>query len=118
MAIATGVTGVHSRQKRNGEKRKDTRQGTPAGDVENPQGLEMPRRYTRAGVHPFDAVKWDRRISRITERDGRVVFEMKDVEVPVSWSQLATDIIAQKYFRKAGVTPDGKGETSVRTASP
>ncbi|HLF06250.1 MAG TPA: adenosylcobalamin-dependent ribonucleoside-diphosphate reductase, partial [Thermoplasmata archaeon] len=114
MAIATGVTGVHSRQKRNGEKRKDTRQGTPAGDVENPQGLEMPRRYTRAGVHPFDAVKWDRRISRITERDGRVVFEMKDVEVPVSWSQLATDIIAQKYFRKAGVTPDGKGETSAK----
>jgi len=71
------------------------------------------RVYTKAGVHPFDAIEWDRRTSKISNPDGSVVFEMKDVEVPKSWSQLATDIVVSKYFRKAGVSGTGH-ETSVR----
>jgi hypothetical protein len=48
------------------------------------------------------------RSSRITNPDGSVVFEMNDAEVPASWSQLATDIMVSKYFRKAGVPQDGR----------
>ncbi|MBT8485574.1 MAG: adenosylcobalamin-dependent ribonucleoside-diphosphate reductase [Phycisphaerales bacterium] len=51
----------------------------------------------------FDTVEWTKRSSRITNADGSVVFEMNDAEVPKSWSQLATDIMVSKYFRKAGV---------------
>src|SRR5690606_33871718 len=50
-------------------------------------------------------VEWAKRASRISNLDGSVVFEMNDAEVPASWSQLATDIMVSKYFRKAGV-PD------------
>ena len=59
----------------------------------------------------FAAIDWTRRTSRITNPDGSVVFEMTDAEVPASWSQLATDIMVSKYFRKAGVPqvgPDGR----------
>ena len=48
-------------------------------------------------------MKWDKRTSRIVHTDGSVVFEMKDAEIPADWSQLATDIVVSKYFRKAGI---------------
>ncbi len=48
-------------------------------------------------------MKWEKRTSRISHTDGSVVFEMKDAEIPADWSQLATDIVVSKYFRKAGV---------------
>ncbi len=51
----------------------------------------------------FDCVPWTKRSSRITNPDGSVIFSMSEVEVPASWSQLATDIVVSKYFRKAGV---------------
>ncbi|MBA2277814.1 MAG: adenosylcobalamin-dependent ribonucleoside-diphosphate reductase [Chloroflexia bacterium] len=66
-------------------------------------GLTIDRRFTRAGADPFAGAVWTRRTSRIANPDGSVVFEMKDAEVPVSWSQVATDIMVSKYFRKAGV---------------
>lgn len=82
------------------------------------QGLHVPRHFTRPEMHPFDEIEWDQRVSRITEPDGTIVFEMTDVEVPKTWSQLATDIIVSKYFRKAGLPADksnGRGmETSAR----
>ncbi len=65
--------------------------------------MRIHRRFTKPGVDVFDAVTWTRRTSRITNADGSVVFEMNDAEVPTSWSQLATDIMVSKYFRKAGV---------------
>ena len=55
----------------------------------------------------FAAIDWTRRTSRISNPDGSVVFEMTDAEVPSSWSQLATDIMVSKYFRKAGVPQRG-----------
>ena len=63
---------------------------------------------------PLDHVVYEKRDAVITERDGAVVFLMKDVEVPASWSQLATDIAASKYFRKAGVGSPTGTETSAR----
>ncbi|NUM79228.1 vitamin B12-dependent ribonucleotide reductase [bacterium] len=77
------------------------------------KGLRMRRYFTTESVHPFDRIEWEKRSSVITEPDGTVVFEMKDLEFPKSWSQLATDIAASKYFRKAGVPGTGH-ETSVR----
>ena len=75
--------------------------------------MHLPRRLTEAGVNPLDQVQFEKRSSVITNPDGSVVFEMDDVEVPKDWSQLATDIVVSKYFRKAGV-PGTDCETSVR----
>ena len=72
------------------------------------QGLKFSRRFTKEGVTPFDLFEYDYRTSVIRNPSGEVVFEMNNVEVPSHWSQIATDILAQKYFRKAGVPqPDG-----------
>jgi ribonucleoside-diphosphate reductase alpha chain len=61
------------------------------------------RRYTTEGQDPFAAIPFVARTSRITNPDGSVVFEMQDLQAPESWSQVAVDILAQKYFRRAGV---------------
>ena len=76
--------------------------------IQIPDGLRFTRRYTREGVNVFDQFEYDYRTSVIRNPNGEIVFEMNNVEVPKQWSQIATDIIAQKYFRKAGVPqPDG-----------
>jgi ribonucleoside-diphosphate reductase alpha chain len=66
-------------------------------------GLRIARLFTRPGQDPYETIAWTRRTSRITNPDGSVVFEMTDAEVPEPWSQVATDIVVSKYFRKAGV---------------
>ena len=66
-------------------------------------GLRITRRFTSAGRDPYDSIEWTHRDSRITNPDGSIVFEMKDAEVPAAWSQVASDIMVSKYFRKAGV---------------
>jgi ribonucleoside-diphosphate reductase alpha chain len=75
--------------------------------------LSISRRFTVDGQNPMDAVEYRKASSKIKDTDGRTVFEMKDVEVPAAWSQLAIDILVSKYFRKAGV-PGTNHETSVR----
>ncbi len=65
--------------------------------------MKISRRFTKEGQDPFASVEWTTRASRISNPDGSVVFEMNDAEVPETWSQLATDIMVSKYFRKAGV---------------
>lgn len=67
------------------------------------KGLQVSRVFTKAGESPFDQIEWTHRTSRITNPDGSIVFEMKDAEIPAAWSQVATDIMVSKYFRKAGV---------------
>lgn len=84
---------------------------------EAPNGLQFDRRFTKEDVAPFDLFEYDYRTSIIRNPNGEVVFEMNNVEVPRQWSQIATDILAQKYFRKAGIPqPDGSlgRETSVK----
>ncbi|MBE9585675.1 vitamin B12-dependent ribonucleotide reductase [Mucilaginibacter sp. JRF] len=72
------------------------------------KGLKFSRYFTTEGTPVFDLFKYEKRSSVIRNPSGDAVFEMNDVEVPSSWSQVATDILAQKYFRKAGVPqPDG-----------
>jgi ribonucleoside-diphosphate reductase alpha chain len=67
------------------------------------QGLAFARHFTSDKVNVYDMFEYDYRTSVIRNPSGEVVFEMTNVEVPKQWSQIATDIIAQKYFRKAGV---------------
>ena len=76
-------------------------------------GLEVDRFFTTKNVDPLDAIKYERRNSRITEPNGDVVFELQNLDVPKSWSQLAMDILASKYCRRAGV-PDTGHETSAK----
>src|SRR5579863_6987452 len=69
-------------------------------------GIGIRRHFTTAGVHPYQQVSWELRDARITNfRDGSVAFEQRDVEVPSFWSQNATNILAQKYFRGQLGTP-------------
>src|ERR671937_159062 len=67
-------------------------------DVQPGVGLSVRRKFTTAGVHPFDAIEWEQRDARIGHGD-KVAFEQRDVEFPRTWSQNATNIVAQKYFR-------------------
>ncbi|HUF15539.1 MAG TPA: vitamin B12-dependent ribonucleotide reductase [Acidimicrobiia bacterium] len=67
------------------------------------KGLRITRRFTEAGTDPYQQFEWSRRDSRIANPDGSVVFEMRDAEIPAQWSQVASDIMVSKYFRKAGV---------------
>ena len=69
--------------------------------------MRINRRFTKAGQNALDGVEYEKRTSRITNPDGSVVFEMNDAEIPRNWSQLATDIMVSKYFRKAGVPQHG-----------
>jgi ribonucleoside-diphosphate reductase alpha chain len=79
------------------------------------RGVRVERRLTSPGSDPLDAVVYERRSSTISNPDGSVVFKMEGAEVPSSWSQLATDILISKYFRKAGLHGNKDvGETSVR----
>ena len=65
--------------------------------------MKINRRFTQPGQDVFSSVNYEKRTSRISNPDGSVVFEMTDAEMPAQWSQLATDIMVSKYFRKAGV---------------
>src|ERR1700759_3020053 len=74
--------------------------------------MKIARRFTQPGQDALASVQYEKRTSRISNPDGSVVFEMNDAEVPSSWSQLATDIMVSKYFRKAGVPQmDVHGQT-------
>ena len=70
--------------------------------------MRIARRFTTAGTDVYGTLEWTTRSSRISNSDGSTVFEMQDAQVPASWSQLATDIVVSKYFRKAGVPQLGK----------
>jgi len=73
--------------------------------------MKIDRRFTRPGESPYADVSFEPRTSRITNPDGSVVFEMVGFQVPVQWSQVAGDILAQKYFRRAGVPlTDAQGQ--------
>ena len=65
--------------------------------------MQISRRFTTAGHDPYENVEFANRTSRIVNPDGSVVFEARDIQMPAKFSQVATDIMAQKYFRKAGV---------------
>jgi len=74
------------------------------------QGLDIRRVFTVVDVSPFDEIDWKRTDAVITDPKGNTIFEQKNVEVPATWSDTATKIVASKYFHGAGETR----ENSVR----
>src|ERR1700731_3110805 len=77
-----------------------------------PSGLSFRRFFTKPGVSPYSEVEWDLRLAQITDAQGNVIFEQKDVEVPKDWSMTATNIVASKYLHGKIGTPER--ETGVR----
>src|SRR6266705_2460120 len=75
-------------------------------------GLSFQRYFTKAGVSPYDEIEWELRLAQITDSQGGVIFEQKDVEVPKDWSMTATNIVASKYLHGTLGTPER--ETGVR----
>ncbi|RAL20944.1 vitamin B12-dependent ribonucleotide reductase [Lujinxingia litoralis] len=86
---------------------KKVREFKPSG-----KGLSFKRVFTTEGVHPYDEVEWEQRTASIGSETGKLVFEQRDVEVPTSWSQMATNVVVSKYFR--GQLGSKERETSIR----
>ncbi|HYC57812.1 MAG TPA: hypothetical protein VEL28_22995, partial [Candidatus Binatia bacterium] len=63
------------------------------------RGLGFARRLSKAGVDPYSTVEWELRDAVIQGEGGKIVFEQRGVEFPAKWSQLATNVVASKYFR-------------------
>src|ERR1700724_283772 len=78
----------------------------PAVPRKKAPGLSFRRCFTRPGVSPYDEVEWERRLAQITDAQGNVIFEQRDVEVPKDWSMTATNIVASKYLHGTLGTPE------------
>ncbi|MDD5011118.1 MAG: hypothetical protein PHQ00_03235, partial [Phycisphaerae bacterium] len=77
-----------------------------------PKGLKINQFFSTPAVHPFDQLEWEIRQAKISGDGGEVIFEQNDVEVPASWSQLATKVVVSKYFY--GDIESGHRENSVK----
>ena len=82
-------------------------------------GMHVPRVFSTEGVNPFDQVEWDFRTAEIKDERGRAIFQQHDCEIPRAWSQLATNVVASKYFYGDvaggnGTPAEGKREYSVK----
>src|ERR1700687_1071056 len=96
------------------EVKTTTPAATPAPPVTPTKktGLAFRRFFPKPGVSPYDELEWDLRLAQITDAQGNVIFEQKDVEVPKDWSMTATNIVASKYLHGKIGTPER--ETGVR----
>ena len=81
--------------------------------AESVPGLKFDRYFSKEDIHPFDEIEWEKRDAIIKNVDGETVFQQLNVEAPKSWSQLATNIVASKYFRGVPGTPER--ETSIKS---
>jgi ribonucleoside-diphosphate reductase alpha chain len=70
------------------------------------KGLKVERVFSDARVKPFDQIEWDKRTAEITDDSGKVIFKQENVEVPKSWSVLATKVVVSKYFYGEQHTPE------------
>src|SRR5271165_3366201 len=95
---------------------KTTPETTPATQTSVPKkkapGLSFRRFFSKPGISPYNEVEWELRLAQITDAQGNVIFEQKDVEVPKDWSMTATNIVASKYLHGKLGTPER--ETGVR----
>src|ERR1017187_6938385 len=82
---------------------------TPTTTPQTPytqRGLMFSRRFSKEGISPYDELQWEKRTASITDTKGNPIFEQKDVEVPVDWSMVATNIVASKYLHGQIDTPE------------
>src|SRR3954469_16537412 len=87
------------------ERRKLMPKATSKAAITTEKGLVIERRFTSPGVHPYDELEWETRDAIIGDPE-KPAFEQRDVEFPRSWSQNATNIVAQKYFRGQPGSPE------------
>jgi ribonucleoside-diphosphate reductase alpha chain len=83
-----------------------TTKSAPGHKKQSAPGLTFKRFFTTAGVSPYDELEWELRLAQITDSQGGVIFEQKDVEVPKDWSMTATNIVASKYLHGPLDTPE------------
>lgn len=111
MLIKSTVSGQDQDQTGSARQGQGRKQSRVVKQHERP-GLTVERYFTRQGEDPFDTVEWELRDAVISGADGKVFFEQRGVEFPKTWSQTATNVVVQKYFRGTLGTPER--ETSVR----
>jgi ribonucleoside-diphosphate reductase alpha chain len=87
-------------------------QPKPAAETAESKGLNMEHFFSTPGEHPFEQLEWEMRSAKITSESGEAIFEQDNIEVPASWSQLATKVVASKYFY--GDIESGQREHSVK----
>jgi ribonucleoside-diphosphate reductase alpha chain len=97
---------ARSTQKTSTDRPNLTAAAPASASKRNRNGLPWKRYFTRPGVAPFDEVQWETREAAITNEKGEVVFEQHDVEIPTTWSQVATNVVVSKYFRGVIGTPE------------
>src|ERR1700761_2066080 len=78
----------------------------------NKKSLRIERVFSDPKIKPFDQIEWDKRTAEITDDGGKVIFKQENVEVPKSWSALATKVVVSKYFY--GEQNTSERETSVK----
>src|SRR5579872_3071093 len=96
-------------------RRRSDKTASVRGNLKPAKGgksLPVARVFSDAKVKPFDQIEWDKRTAEITDDGGKVIFKQENVEVPKSWSQLATKVVVSKYFY--GEQNTSERETSVR----
>ena len=95
---------------RGGAQEHESQEFQPQPPIEESRatapGLEFLRFFSREGVDPFDEIEWELRMAVIGNEKGETVFEQRDVEIPKTWSQQATNIVVSKYFRGQLGTPE------------
>jgi ribonucleoside-diphosphate reductase alpha chain len=96
----------------NPTRRKTTAGGRPSAASKAKRGLKVARIFSSAKTKPFDQIEWDKRTAEITDDSGKSIFKQENVEVPKSWSQLATKVVCSKYFY--GDPAKAEREKSVR----
>lgn len=80
--------------------------------LKHPKSITWKRYFTKEGVHPYDEVEWEKRSATITNDKGEKIFNQEDIEFPVFWSQMATNVVVSKYFR--GKVGEATKERSLR----
>jgi len=107
----TGNEGSNGSDADNGMLHEESAKGTGAAATPS-KALHFARRFTTKGISPYEAIEWDVRDAIIADENGDAIFEQRNVEVPRSWSQMATNIVASKYFH--GTLDTGEREHSAR----
>ena len=105
------LTSAPAAGRRQGQKASNSRGMKPAKS-ESKKSLRIERVFSDAKVKPFDQIEWDKRTAEITDDAGKVIFKQENVEVPKSWSVLATKVVVSKYFY--GEQHTSERETSVK----
>ena len=109
---STAVAAGHPHDTQKGSTAKESIRSTSRVIKDERPGLTFERYFTAVGVDPFETVEWEERDAVIAGADGRIFFEQRGVEFPKTWSQTATNVVVQKYFR--GTLGTAQRESSVR----